>query len=92
METALFLFQASGEEVFFNLGEAKVKKKEEGKGEREDQGKGKEAEGVESSDPRKNEVPEDGEEDGENEGKNEGKFGEQRESARDFGKCHTQSG
>ena len=59
------------------MGEAKVKKKEEAKGEGEDQGKGKKAEGLESSDPRKNEVVENGEEDEENEGKNEGKIGEQ---------------
>ena len=59
------------------MGEAKVKKKEEGKGKREDQGKGKEAEGLESLHPRKNEVVEDGEEDGANEGKNEEKIGKQ---------------
>ena len=60
------------------MGEAKVKKKEEGKGKREDQVNCKEAEGLESSDPRKKELVEDGEENGENEGKNEGKIGEQR--------------
>ena len=59
------------------MGEVKVKKKEERKGEREDQVNCKEAEGLESSDPRKNDVVEDGEENGENEGKNEGKIGEQ---------------
>ena len=72
------------------MGEAKVKKKEEGKGKREDQGKGKEAEGLESLQSRKNEVVEDGEDDGENEGENEGKIGEQGESARDVGEGHTQ--
>ena len=86
------------------MGEAKVKKKEEGKGKREDQGKGKEAEGLESCQSRKNEVVEDGEEDGENEGKNEGNIGQQEGrgepistfncggSARDNGEGHMQIG
>ena len=86
------------------MGEAKVKKKEEAKGEGEDQGNGKEAEGLESLHPRKNEVIEDGEENGENEGTNEGKIGQQGGrgepistfncggSARDISEGHKQSG
>ena len=58
------------------MGEAKVKKKEEAKGEGEDQGNGKEAEGLESLHPRKNEAGKEREEAGENEGKTQGKIGQ----------------